>query len=86
MSEAITRLLTLAHSRGLVSEEADWSKAKVHHFTTVMPSDIRAAGEADLGLDYYRQDSDTHYAFDEGFIDREAKVAVSFPLETQTRA
>lgn len=80
MSEAIGRLLELARTLGLESETADWSEARVHQFDAPMPHLMRVAGHAEPSLEYYRQDSDPHYAFDEGFIDKTAAVSVSFPL------
>lgn len=80
MSEAIGRLLELARTMGLESKVGDWSKARVHHFDAPMTHDMRVAGHAEASLEYYRQDTDSHYAFDEGFVDKAAGVAVSFPL------
>jgi hypothetical protein len=80
MSEAIGRLLELARTLGLESEAADWSKARVHQFDAPMTHEMRVAGHAEASLDYFRQDSDAHYAFDEGFVDKAAGVAVSFPV------
>jgi hypothetical protein len=80
MSEAIGRLLELARNRGLESEASDWSKARVHQFDVPMTHEMRVAGHAEASLEYYRQDSDPHYPFDEGFVDKAAGLAVSFPL------
>jgi len=83
MSEAIFRLVDIAHSLGLKSEDGQWSKAFVHNFSTPMPDKVREVGLADSTLNYWRNDGDPHNPADEGFTNRAAKVGISFPLEEQ---
>ena len=81
MSEEITKLVALAEQRGLVADKGDWSEALVYWFDALMPSDVRDAGNASAVLEYVNSDGTPHNPAGEGFIDREAKAAISFLLE-----
>ncbi len=81
MSEAILKLVGLARGSDLEPQEGEWTKAFVYWFDALMPDDVRAAGGADPTLDYFDSEGTPHNPAGEGFIDRDAKIAISFLLE-----
>jgi hypothetical protein len=85
MSEAVVRLVRLTREAGLSSQEDQWSEAFVYWFDGLMPREVRAAGEADPSLEYFESDGTPHDRVGEGFIDREAKTAISFLLQMKER-
>ena len=81
MSEAILRLVRLAREAGLEPEEGEWTDSFVYWFNAFRPGDIRVAGNADSSLDYFDSEGTPHNPAGEGFIDRDARTAMSFLLE-----
>ncbi|WP_271079027.1 hypothetical protein [Aurantiacibacter sp. MUD61] len=78
MSAAIAKLVAMSEGHGLKGELNKWSKADVWTFAEPMPEDVRLAGTAEPAVDYYEQMPGPHFAGDVGFIDGEAKTAISF--------
>jgi hypothetical protein len=78
MSAAIAKLVAMAERHGLTGELFKWSQADVWTFDEPMPDDVRLAGSADPAVDYYEQTPAPHFPGDVGFIDGEAKTAISF--------
>jgi hypothetical protein len=81
MSEAIRQLVAMAEARGLNADAGQWSKVYVYWFDAPMPSDIRAVGCGDPGLEYHREDAAPHTQANEGFIDRQAMMSITFLLQ-----
>ncbi|KLI64709.1 hypothetical protein [Aurantiacibacter marinus] len=78
MSEAILKLVKMAQDHGMSGKLTHWSEADVWWFEGEMPQDILMAGGAESSVDYYEQAASPHYRGDIGFIDGNAKVAISF--------
>lgn len=79
---AINNLVALAEAQGLSGTLTEWSEANVWWFEAPMPAVVRAAGAADQTLDAISTDGDPHNRADDGFIDRQASLAISFPRQT----
>ena len=83
MSVGIRKLVEMAREAGLKSDDSAWSEAFVFWFDDLMPEDIRRAGNADPSIDYFDSEGTPHTPAGEGFIDREAKTAISFLLQAK---
>jgi len=83
MSAAVLSLVDMARVRHLVADNGEWSDATVYWFDAPMPPEIREAGLANPALEYFASDGTPHNPPDEGFIDRPAKIAISFQLKVE---
>ena len=83
MSSAIRELVVRSESFGVVADQSEWSEAFVYWFDALMPSDVRALGSANAALDYFSSDGTPYNPAGEGFIDRNAKTAISFLLQAK---
>jgi hypothetical protein len=81
MSSAILKLVALAKDDDFEPREGEWSEAFVYWFDALMPEGVRATGDADPTLAYFESEGTPHTPSGEGFIDRDAKTAISFLLE-----
>jgi hypothetical protein len=77
----VLKLVGLARESGLEAQHGDWSKASVYWFDAPMPKNVRETGNADASVDYFNSEGTPHNPAGEGFIDRDAKIAISFLLE-----
>ncbi|WP_186728815.1 hypothetical protein [Sphingomonas panacisoli] len=79
---AVEQLLKLAESLGVRRETvvSDWGDFKtVYWMADPMPLEVRELGRDLSELEYASYEGDPHNRADENFLDRDRRVAISFP-------